>query len=192
VRVCSDCGLSIGEAAPFCPVCGRGTERETPLPAPAAPAPRPRRRVACDLCGYPGPFFEVESFRLCARCRDDLDLLLEREPHGAAGSLAAVYAAVLDGQTCPACRALDGAASSDLAEAQGWTPNPGCGSPGGCRCVTAHECTSLQEGEVRAFLEYAQEHILPLSPEEVAGFHRALQAREEKAALISGLVPAAE
>ena len=51
----------------------------------------------------------------------------------------AVYSALLDGNTCEACEAMDGLTTTDLAEASGWTPHPDCAGGSRCRCVTVYE-----------------------------------------------------
>jgi hypothetical protein len=51
----------------------------------------------------------------------------------------AVYSALLDGNTCDECEAMDGTTTTDLAEAAGWTPNGDCQGGSRCRCVTVYE-----------------------------------------------------
>jgi hypothetical protein len=51
----------------------------------------------------------------------------------------AVYSALLDGNTCDECEAMDGQTTTDLAEAEGWTPWPDCAGGSRCRCVTVYQ-----------------------------------------------------
>jgi len=51
----------------------------------------------------------------------------------------AVYSALLDGNTCDECEAMDGQTTTDLAEAEGWTPLPDCAGGSRCRCVTVYQ-----------------------------------------------------
>ena len=51
----------------------------------------------------------------------------------------AVYSALLDGNTCDECEAMDGVTTTDLAEAADWTPNGACQCGGRCRCVTVYQ-----------------------------------------------------
>jgi hypothetical protein len=51
----------------------------------------------------------------------------------------AVYSALLDGNTCDECEAMDGTTTTDLAEAEGWTPLPDCAGGSRCRCVTVYQ-----------------------------------------------------
>jgi Phage Mu protein F like protein. len=51
----------------------------------------------------------------------------------------AVYSALLDGNTCDECEVMDGAQTTDLAEAADWTPNGACQGGGRCRCVTVYQ-----------------------------------------------------
>ncbi|HEY5472900.1 MAG TPA: hypothetical protein VIK32_06885, partial [Candidatus Limnocylindrales bacterium] len=51
----------------------------------------------------------------------------------------AVYSAILDGNTCDECEAMDGTQTTDLGEAEGWTPNGACQGGDCCRCVTVYQ-----------------------------------------------------
>ena len=51
----------------------------------------------------------------------------------------AVYSAILDGNACHECEAMDGQTTTDLGEAEGWTPNGACQGGGRCRCVTVYQ-----------------------------------------------------
>jgi hypothetical protein len=154
MRDCQQCGTTIGEPATFCPVCGTASSLAA---APGAPRRlRPARSVPCALCGLPGPLVEVESFRLCERCQCDLEVLADSES-GA-------------GVTDPP-QTSGGATRHSAAQAvDAVTPNPNCAVPGGCHGGSLFEEVSLDAGEVRAFLECAVEHILPLTAQSVAEF----------------------
>jgi len=51
----------------------------------------------------------------------------------------AIYSALLDGNTCDECEAMDGAQTTDLAEAADWTPNGACQGGSRCRCVMVYQ-----------------------------------------------------
>ena len=193
MRACQQCGLSIGDTATFCPVCGALAD---PGDAPPPPQPPSARPVSCALCGHPGPLVDVESFRLCGRCQGQLELLVDREPRSGATirvltteedarrSVARTvdgrYSSILDGDTCDVCAAMDDRTTTDLDEAQGRTPNKNCTNPDGCRCVVFFEMTSLGASDVRAFLEYAVGHILPATAQAVEGFHEEVRSRDRE------------
>lgn len=184
MRACMHCGLSIGDTATFCTVCG--TPAGSGHPGPIA-KPLPAQPVLCALCGHPGPLADVESFRLCQRCRGELELLTEREPRAGmsirpitteederrstARTVDAVYSALMDGATCKACEEMEGKTTTDLNEAESWTPNRKCTDPDGCRCLVAFQMTSLAAGEVRAFLEHAVQSGLRVNAQSVDRFH---------------------
>jgi hypothetical protein len=131
MQTCRQCGLSIGDRAAFCPVCGTLVDSER---ASFAIEPAPAQIELCALCHYPGHLIDVESFRLCERCRDDLEVLVDRKPH-AAVSIAGV----------------------------------------------ADKMTSLQTSDLRAFLAYALEHILPISAQTAQGFHEEVRRQQNEA-----------
>lgn len=56
----------------------------------------------------------------------------------------AVYSALLDGATCAACEPMDGEVTTDLALAEGWTPNPDCEGGDRCRCLVVYEIAQDQ------------------------------------------------
>jgi hypothetical protein len=175
-------------AAPF--TTGGAPEPPTsPQPATAteaAPAqaaePAP---VACRICGRSVPASEDDD--VCHSCRADLDLFVAAgAPESAGVSLAgsaaangrqrvtagnAIYSALADDDTCPACRAMDGRETSDIAVAAGWAPNRQCRSPQGCRCAVFYEHESLVAGEVSAFIAYAAAHGLHVTVPAVSAFH---------------------
>jgi zinc-ribbon domain len=195
MRACTHCGLSIGDTAAFCTVCG--TPAGSGHPGPVV-KPLPAQPALCALCGHPGPLADVESLRLCQRCRGELELLTEREPRAGmsirpitteederrstARTVDAVYSALLDGATCRACEAMDGKTTTDLNEAEGWTPNPKCTDPEGCRCLVAFQMTSLAASEVQAFLEYAAQSGRRANAQCVDQFRQASVAAEEEQA----------
>lgn len=51
----------------------------------------------------------------------------------------AVYSALLDGAVCGVCGPMDGETTTDLDEAAGWAPNPGCEGGARCRCLVVYE-----------------------------------------------------
>jgi len=51
----------------------------------------------------------------------------------------ASYSAILDANTCEACESMDGTETTDLDEAESWTPNGSCMGGDRCRCVTVFE-----------------------------------------------------
>lgn len=195
MRVCTHCGLSIGDTAAFCTVCGTraGTEGPTTTPKPLSGPP-----VACALCGHPGPLGEVESFRLCGRCRDELELLIDRDSRAgvsitrletdedvqrsAARTVDGRYSAFLDEDTCDVCAVMDDKTTTDIGEADRWTPNPKCTSPEGCRCLVVYELASLAAAEVRAFLEYAVQNEVRATAQSVSQFQAARHAAENEQA----------
>jgi len=176
MRRCHNCGLSIGDTATFCATCG------TPAPAPPT----------CRLCR--GAASDLGADDLCASCRARVDLLVAATPderpalslagHGpldeAQATVAnAIYSAVADEATCPECAAMDGRETNDVATAAGWTPNPRCSAPGGCRCAVFFEHDWLAAGEERAFVEFAAGHGLTPGAAAVAAFHAELLRRHE-------------
>jgi len=52
---------------------------------------------------------------------------------------AAYYSAVLDENVCTACSMMDGEHTTNLDEADNWTPNPDCEGGDRCRCFTIYE-----------------------------------------------------
>lgn len=48
----------------------------------------------------------------------------------------AVYSAILDSNLCPVCEAREGDSTTDIDEAETWTPNPDCDGGSNCRCMT--------------------------------------------------------
>jgi hypothetical protein len=183
MRDCQQCGTTIGETATFCPVCGAATSSEA---APCAPRRlRPARSVPCALCGLPGPLVEVESFRLCERCQCDLEVLVARESgagvtdppqtsegatrHSAAEAVDAADPPPLDSVAGGTCVAMAGQTTTDLG-AESFAPNPNRTVPDADRGASLFEEVSVDAGEVRAFLECAVEHILPLTAQSVAEF----------------------
>lgn len=195
MRACTQCGLSIGDTAAFCTVCG--TPAGSGRPGPVA-KPLPAQPVSCALCGHPGPLVSVESFRLCQGCRGALELLTEREARAGmsirpitteederrstARTVDAVYSALMDGATCKACEAMEGKTTTDLNEAERWTPNRKCTDPEGCRCLVAFQMTSLAAGEVRAFLEFAARSGRRANAQAVDQFQKASVAAEDEQA----------
>jgi hypothetical protein len=119
MRMCQQCGLSIGDTAAFCPICDASAP---PQSASLAAEPVPAQTTSCALCGHPGPLVHVETFLLCGACRGTLDLLTDRDvPSGIsitaidtedevwrskARTIDAVYSASLDGECCETCAAM--------------------------------------------------------------------------------------
>ena len=64
----------------------------------------------------------------------------------------AVYSAILDGNTCDACEPMDGETTTNLAEAEFWTPNPDCAAylndrgDAICRCLVVYE---IRQGDTQ-------------------------------------------
>ena len=176
MRRCENCGLSIGDTATFCATCG----------APAPPA------ASCTLCGAAAP--DAGPGGLCDACRARLELLVAPAPderpavsparaagHGTHVTVAnAIYSAVADQDTCPACAAMDGRETTDAAVAAGWAPNPHCSAPGGCRCAVFFEHEWLAVGEEAAFVAFAAGHALGADAAAVAAFHAEQCVRREQ------------
>lgn len=193
MRACQQCGLSIGDRATFCPVCGTLVGSAG---APSTAEPRPAQPVFCALCGHPGPLVDAESFRLCLRCHGEVELLVDREPRAglsisritteedarrsAAQTVRGGYETFPG--ACDECAAMAGRTTTDLAEAEGWTPNTQCTDPQGCRCLVIYDIATLDVGEVRAFLAYAAGHGLAATAQAVDGFHAEVRSRQEGAA----------
>ena len=193
MRACHGCGLSIGDTAAFCPVCGAPS-----LPGTTGPNSNPgtSQYVPCAICGHEGPYADVESCKLCQRCKSALDLLVDRQPHSGiavgigrteeeaqrarAQTVDGVYSAIIDDDTCDACAAMDDRITTDLSEAERWTPNENCTNPEGCRCLVIWEMTSLTPDEVRAFLAYAAEHGLHVTAQAVHAFHEDVRKRQSE------------
>ncbi len=176
MKYCHDCGLSIGETATFCATCG--------ALVPSAPP--------CTLCGR-----DADDGGVCAACRIALASFVARGPEEPAVTLAtsdgsaetphatvanAIYSAVGDAHTCPACAAADGTETADPASAAAWAPNPRCTSPGGCRCLVFFEHERLDAGEEDGFVAFAAAHGLGVTASAVAAFHADARERREQAA----------
>lgn len=127
----------------------------------------------------------------------ELALFVARGPEGPAVSLAtsegapaaphatvanAIYSAVGDAHTCPACAAADGTETADPASAAAWAPNPRCTSPKGCRCLVFFEHERLDPGEEGAFVAFAAARGLGVTASAVAAFHADVRERREQAA----------
>jgi zinc-ribbon domain len=178
MRRCQNCGLSIGDTATFCATCGE--------PVPVA--------ASCRLCHGASPDLAPDD--LCETCRERIALLVAETPdERPAVSLAgrgpvadaahvtvanAIYSAVADEATCPACAAMDGSETSDIAAAEGWAPNARCSAPGGCRCAVYFEHGWLVAGEESAFVEFAAGRGLPVGAATVAAFHAEQLRRRER------------
>jgi len=185
MRICDQCGLSMGDSATFCPVCGARPD-----------APSPPASAACAICGHPGPLVDVDGTPLCAACRGELELLVDRDGHAEVSATApgsngqaemarartirAVYAAQGDHSTCAACGALHGRTTTTASEADSWTPNPACVSAEGCRCRVTYELASLSPDDVRSFLEYATQNRLRVAAQAVDEYQRARRALEDE------------
>ena len=175
MRRCHNCGLSIGDTATFCATCG----------APVPPA-------ACTLCGGAAPGAGADG--LCETCRERLALLVAPAPDerpavsvargaddGAHVTVAnAIYSAVADQDTCPACAAMDGRETTDAAVAVGWAPNPHCSAPGGCRCAVFFEHEWLAAADEAAFVAFAAGRDLAADAAAVAAFHAEQRRRREQ------------
>jgi hypothetical protein len=154
-------------------------------------------RLACGLCGREPAILDIAG--VCPACRAEIAPFLVAAPEESAGvSLAtgeavaarervtianAIYSALADDGTCPACRAMDGRETTDIAVAATWAPNPSCSSPAGCRCLVFFEHESLAPDEEREFVDYAAGHGLHVSATTVAAFHeekRGLRAQAER------------
>ncbi len=206
MRFCHVCGLSMGEKATFCATCGAlvpadvaPVTREPAAvlaepaadPAPAAATAQPRE---CRLCRREVP--TVDARGVCAACRAEIALFVPAKPgeplavtlatsEAAAGPecltiAGAIYSALGDDGTCPACRALDGRETTDVAAAAGWAPNPHCGNPQGCRCLVFFEHESLAPDEEGEFVEYAAGRGLRATAAAVAAFHEDKRASQEE------------
>ncbi|HEY5474329.1 MAG TPA: hypothetical protein VIK32_14210, partial [Candidatus Limnocylindrales bacterium] len=78
--------------------------------------------------------------RLAASVHDLVSLGRAEEARGRQDDIEdAVYSAILDGNTCDECGAMDGQTTMDLGEAEGWTPWPDCAGGSRCRCVTVYQ-----------------------------------------------------
>lgn len=51
----------------------------------------------------------------------------------------AVYSALLDNAVCDVCGPWDGETTTDITEAESWTPNPSCEGGDRCRCLTVFQ-----------------------------------------------------
>jgi len=147
--------------------------------------PAVSRDATCRLCGDESPAIDTEG--VCPSCRATIALLVAAQPEEslavsvATGEVAdgpgrvtivnAIYSALADESTCPACAAMDGRETNDAATAAGWAPNPHCANPAGCRCVVFFEHESLSADEERDFVAFAADHGLPVSAATVASFH---------------------
>jgi hypothetical protein len=185
---CHNCGLSIGETVTFCATCG----------APVM--------AACRLCG--GELPTIDAAGVCPACRAQVALFVAAESEEprtvslatgvpAAGReratvVNAIYSALADDGTCPACRAMDGRETTDAAAAAIWTPNPQCDNPAGCRCLVFFEHESLSVDEEREFVDYAAGRGLRVTAAAVAAFHeekrRARTQVEQRLDEASGLL----
>lgn len=176
MRRCHNCGLSIGDTATFCATCG--------APVPAA--------AACTLCGRAAP--DAGPDGLCETCRERIGLLVAPAPDDRPAVTAArggddathvtvanaIYSAVADETTCPACAAMDGRETTDAAVAAGWAPNPRCSAPAGCRCAVFFEHEWLASGEEDAFVAFAAGRGAPADAAAVAAFHAEQRRRREQ------------
>jgi hypothetical protein len=180
MKYCHDCGLSIGEKATFCATCG--------ALVPSAPP--------CTLCGR-----DADAGGVCPECRAALALFVARGPEEPVVSLAtsegspeaphatvanAIYSAVGDAHTCPACAAADGTETADPASAAVWAPNARCTNPAGCRCLVFFEHERLDANEEGDFVVFAAAHGLGVTASAVAAFHAdARECREQSAQRLS-------
>jgi len=203
MRTCGNCGLSIGDSATFCSVCGAHADATVPT---AAPSPSPAPTALCAVCGHSAPLSSVGAFRLCVSCHDTLELLTDRETGSGvtvtritteaerrrsdAQTVLARYSAILDGLACPTCEAMDDKTTTDLEAAAAWTPNPSCTSKDECRCMTMYELTSLTPKDVAPFLKYAVSNGLPVNAQSVDSFYA--ESREADEALSTRMYEALE
>jgi hypothetical protein len=184
MKYCHDCGLSIGEKATFCATCG--------ALVPSAPP--------CTMCGS-----DADEGGVCPACRAALATFVARGPEEPVLSLAAsnsspdaplatvataIYSAVADADTCPACAAADGTETDDPAAAAGWAPNPRCTNPAGCRCLVFYEHERLEADEEHDFVAFAAARGLGVTAATVAAFHA--DGRERRAQTEQRLCVAAE
>jgi hypothetical protein len=183
MKYCHDCGLSIGATATFCATCGAVVSSAPP----------------CTLCGR-----DADDGGICPECRAALALFVARGPEEPVVSLAtsegspaaphatvanAIYSAVGDADTCPACAAADGTETDDPASAAAWAPNARCTNPSGCRCLVFFEHERLDSGEEHDFVAFAAAHGLVVTAATVAAFH--VDRRESRALIEQRLSDAA-
>ena len=78
--------------------------------------------------------------RLSATVHDLVSLGRADEAAAQSGRIAnCVQSAILDGNTCDACMEGDGRETTDLAEAETWTPVADCEGGSRCRCCVVYE-----------------------------------------------------
>ncbi|MGD0997084.1 MAG: hypothetical protein ABR941_02025 [Thermoleophilia bacterium] len=161
------------------------TPPSAPVEADAQSTAAAPAMAACRLCG--GQLPTIDAAGVCPACRAQVALFVAAESEEprtvslatgvpAAGRervtvVNAIYSALADDGTCPACRAMDGRETTDAAAAVVWTPNPQCDNPAGCRCLVFFEHESLSVDEEREFVDYAAGRGLRVTAAAVAAFH---------------------